>query len=230
MDIYEQRYRMLGILGTIAFHLIILISFLSLKLGKVKSKHKEQIVIEFAEDEFKTIEEIIKEQKIKNTKVEHLSQKTLTNIVSNVSEKMDQEISTERYLEEVMNELGIEDMNPKHSNELPDDPVLMEKEQKEIKETKTNFGPTRIEINIPPRKPRYVYRPIYKCQGGGTIIVAVTVNQEGEVIQASVISSTTDEICVVETALKSAKQTLVTKDYNSDKKLKGTIKYIFVAQ
>lgn len=233
MNNSEQRNIWTGIIGTFAFHLLLLVVFLTAKIGKVKNEHQELLMIEFTEQEYKTIEQIIEESSPKEEPIEQLSNQTLTNIASNTAEEMDEKISTEKYIEEVMKELGMEEINPKHDNTLPDEAsVSMEHDaKKEKKELRTNFGQTRIEYNIPPnRKGRYIERPIYRCQGGGTVVVKVVVDQAGYVVQAEIQSSTTSDICVQEMALQSAQKSEFNSDYNAAKKVEGTIKYIFVAQ
>ena len=45
----EQRNTLTGIIGTVAFHLLLLFVFLTVKIGKVKNEHREVLQIEFAE-------------------------------------------------------------------------------------------------------------------------------------------------------------------------------------
>ena len=194
--------------------------------------HQEQITLEISEEIYKSIEEIIEEERPEYEEISPLSDQTLSNIASNVADEVNKEISTEKYLEELMEEMGIEELNPQHDNALPDDPVLApDDDQKDEEEVKTNFGQTRISYNIPPnRKARYVDRPIYRCQGGGEVVVAVVVDPMGQVLHADIESATTNEICIHEMALISAQNFLFNRDPSADKKVKGTITYIFVAQ
>ena len=75
-----------------------------------------------------------------------------------------------------MDEMDIEDLNPQHDNSLPDEPMLSNDEEKDLEELKTYFGQTRISYNVPPnRKARFIDRPIYRCQGGGEVVVAIVV-------------------------------------------------------
>lgn len=229
----ENKNRVRGIAGTVIFHLVLLIVILTVKLGDVKTKHQELLTIEFAEDNYKPIEQIIEERKAKADKIQQLDQKTLSNIASNTADKLNKDISTEKYIKEVMKELGMEEINPKYDNSLPDDPELAaEKNKKEEKEeTSQNFGPTRIEYNLEDgRRHRRLDRPIYRCEGGGIVVVQIAIDQEGYVIDAKLVSSTSSDPCVTETALESAKKCVFKTSFNSPKKVNGTIKYIFVAQ
>lgn len=233
MNNSEQRNIWTGIIGTFAFHLLLLVVFLTAKIGEVKNEHQELLTIEFSEQEYKTIEQIIEERKPTAEPIEQLSDQTLSNIASNTAEEMNEKISTEKYIEELMQELGMEEINPQYDNTLPDEAAIsMENEErKENKEVRTNFGQTRIEYNVPPnRKGRYIERPIYRCQGGGTVVVLVVVDQAGYVVQAEIQHSSSTDLCVQEMALQSAQKTEFNSDYTAAKKVEGTIKYIFVAQ
>lgn len=228
----ETRYKYIGLLGTVAFHLVLLAAFLILKIGEVKTKHEELMTIEISEEPYKPIEEIIKEAEPPQEAIEQLSQQALSNIVSNTAEQMDKEISTEKYIQELMDEMGIEDLTPEHDNSLPDDPSLAPDKKDEAKEdVNTNFGQTRITYNVPPnRKARYIDRPIYRCQGGGKVVVAIQVSPEGNVLQANIKSSSTNDICIHEMAIASAQNFLFERDNTAEKRVDGTITYIFVAQ
>jgi TonB family protein len=226
----EKQYMLNGILGTIAFHMIILVAFLTFRIGEVKNMHQELIEIEFAEEEFKTIEEIIEENKPDKEAITPLSNEQMSNIASNVADEMNEEISTEKYIEELMKEMDIEDLNPQHDNTLPEEAISSEK-TKEKKEVKTNFGQTRITYNVTPnRQASYIDRPIYRCQGGGEVVVAIVVDQQGYVTQAQIKSSSTSEECIHETAIASAQNFMFERDAAAPKKVNGTITYIFVAQ
>ena len=229
----EQRNMLTGLMGTIAFHLIILVIFLTLKLGKVKNEHQEALLIEFTEQEYKSIEQIIEEEKPKAEITEKLSNQTLSNIASNTAEKMNEKISTEKYIEEVMKELGMEEINPQHDNTISEEEIsAIKKDNKEKKKEKatTNFGKTRITYNVPGRKGKHIERPIYRCQGGGTVIVKIQVDQAGFVTNTVIESSSTSEECVIQMAIQSAKNSTFNSDYNAAKKVDGTISYTFVSQ
>lgn len=223
----------IGIAGTVIFHLILLIVFLSVKLGDVKSKHENLITIEFSDEKYKPIEQIIEESKPKIQKIQPLDNKTLSNIASNTAEKLTKEISTEDYEKEVMKELGMKEINPHYDNSLPEDVTVTKPEKKKETETESgkNFGQTRITYAMDDkRKAKYIDRPIYLCQGGGTVVIQISIDQEGNVLEAKVVSTTTSEECIASTALESARNFVFQSNYNSPRRVDGTITYIFVAQ
>lgn len=227
-----DRNRINGILGTIAFHLLILVAFLFLKLGKVKTEHRDAILIEFTEEEYKPIEQIIEENKPDLKEMPNLSQEVLKNIAVNTSEEVNEEISTEKYIEEVMEELGMEEMFQNLSTDLEEADVSLEPEEdKNVQEEKARpKGRTLIEYYLENRRHRYLYRPAYKCQGGGKVTVEILVDRLGRVSNASILEASTQEVCLIETAIQSARSTTFNIDNEADSKQKGTITYTFIAQ
>lgn len=228
----EKRNIYTAILGTVAVHLFVLFVLLMVKFDKVKTVHQEKMLIEFSEEiEHKSIEEIIEESKPELKDEPVLNQEELKNIAVNTAEKFDDEISTEKFEQQLMEELGMLDDEPDEALDAGDVAVQSEKpEEMDKKEPEPFKGKTRIEYFLENRKHKYLYRPIYKCQAGGTVVVDIVVNQKGEVVNASVKESNTNEYCVLQTALEASRATTFNTDYNADARQKGTIKYIFTAQ
>jgi len=230
----EEKNIITGILGTVLFHLIIIIIFLVIQLSNVKSKHQEQIEIEFDEEVYKTLEELIKEKQVIESDVPPLSQQEIRNIAVNTADKLEQEISTDKYINDLKNELGITD--PSEQKEMMDgDEPAMETEKKDVKpvEKKTEKayrGPSILNYYLEKRTKRYMPVPAFKCRGAGVITIGIIVNQRGEVINASIESTTSSEECISETALQAAKSSLFNADPNADPKQKGTITYQYLAQ
>ncbi|MBN1119315.1 MAG: hypothetical protein JXA77_19045 [Bacteroidales bacterium] len=228
----ERKYKINGILGTIIFHLLLLISFFVFKLGDVKSQHQDLLAIEFSEENYKTIEQIIEESKPEIKAMDKLSDQTISNIVSNTANEMDEKISTEKYIDEVMKELGMEEINPHYDNSIPEDPVVnddIKKEDKE-KDQSANFGQTRVSYKLEDgRKHRHIERPIYMCQNGGTVVVNILVDDSGFVLEANLGQVSSVDACLAEAALNSAGNSYFHAG-RPGTKVKGTITYIFVAQ
>lgn len=230
----EERNFIVGLLGTVAVHLIILIVFLIARLDKVRDVHQEPMVIEFDEQIYKDLEEILEAKKALSSEVKSLSQQDIKNIAVNTEGQVEEEISTEKYIEELKEELNIENINQQLDRSLPTDPIVESENKTQVKEIpqKKNYytGPTRIKFSLKGRTERYIYVPVYKCQGEGKVVVDITVNQQGEVISTSLSSTDTDEACIIETALHSASISLFNIDLSADAKQRGTISYEFVPQ
>jgi hypothetical protein len=235
----DRTYTLTGLLIALAIHLFLLVLFLSFKLGEAKLKNTELVTIEFVPEEIKELAKIpdYGKQPI-NSNFQLLSQEAMSNIASNTAEKLNENISTDKYINEVMNELGIKDLNPNNSPAQPDDESISEEDKRNMpsekqkdKENSYNFGNSRVEYNIGDgRKARYVDRPNYRCQGGGNVVVRVVIGQSGEIIESKIESSTTSEECIIEAALASANRWLFKSDYNAPKRVDGQISFIFVPQ
>ena len=77
----------------------------------------------------------------------------------------------------------------------------------------------RTKIDIPP--------PIYLCEMGGKVVINITVDNEGNVTDANYnYASTTDNGCLVDTALEYAKASLFNSDTSKPSQI-GTITFIF---
>ncbi|MGD2033851.1 MAG: hypothetical protein PVF73_02270 [Bacteroidales bacterium] len=226
----EEKNILTGIVATVGIHLLVLIVFMLARLDKVHNVHKEPIVIEFDEELYKTLDQMMKEEKVQESKAKTPSDQDLKNIAVNTSEQILEKISTEKYIEQLKDELDIEDLNQQLDRSV-DEPVVEAEQKKDVAEKGKKYtGPTRIEYSLKNRTDRFIHIPVYKCQHGGRVVIDIVVNQEGEVISASVASSSTDEICIIETALNSARISLFNIDMNAEPKQRGTISYEFVSQ
>ena len=85
-----------------------------------------------------------------------------------------------------------------------------------------------FSISNPVRTSRYLEVPAYLCEGGGEVVVAVTVDRAGKVVGARV-SEGGDE-CMRESALRAARNSLFNIDNSAPAKQTGTVTYIFIPQ
>lgn len=230
-----QRNITTGILGTVAFHLFVLVFFLAVKLTDLKSeKAKALIEIEFKQEEFKP-EEQRPERKLMEQELLDFTKNIRSNAISNLaSEKLNEQISTAKYEQDVMKEMGIQELKPKYEQTEKNNYQSVQSSpppSKEEVKKDPSYGVTRISYLITPKRNHsYIPRPIYKCEGGGTIIIAIAIDQLGSVLDAQIKSSSTSEDCIMELALESARNAVFETDYNAPKKATGTITYVFVSQ
>ncbi len=85
-----------------------------------------------------------------------------------------------------------------------------------------------FSLTNPVRTSRRLIVPAYRCEGGGEVVVDITVNQGGEVTSARVASG--GDNCMRETALAAAKRSLFNIDPSAPQRQEGTITYIFIPQ
>ncbi len=222
-----------GILGTVACHLFVLVLFLAVKLGNIKiDKTKELIEIEFKQEDLKPEEEKIERKPLED--FADLSKQAMSNAASNLAgDKLNEKISTDNYEKQVMQELGIPDLNPKFEQTEKNnyEAIQPPPPKKDVVKKDANYGLTRISYLITPkRNSTYIPRPIYRCQGGGTIVIGIAIDQLGTVLEAQIKTATTTEECIKELAMESARNAVFETDYNAPKRATGTITYVFVAQ
>ena len=219
-----------GIIGTIIFHLLALIVFLIFKLDRVKDKHEDQLAIEFSQEEFKTIEQIIQESKPKELNINPLSSHLVKNIEVNTANELREQIDARSIERQIMEDEGIESLEPKEID--AGEPVVANEKDmnKKPKERKEYTGRTITEYSLKNRSAKYIHKPNYLCQYGGTVKMKIVVNQDGNVINASIIQSSSADDCLKEAALSSANRCRFNRDYNSPARQDGTLTYTFISQ
>ncbi|NJK84812.1 MAG: hypothetical protein HC906_01350 [Bacteroidales bacterium] len=231
----DYRYRLNGILATVILHMVMVIFFLIYKLGEVKNKHEETLKIEIMEDET-LIEELIAPVEPELEQLSNLlPQEAAKNIAVNVAEKMNDEISTEKYINDLKQELGIKELNQQLDRNLPDEPGLVENtpdnKKDEGKKPQQFKGRTNITFNLAGRWIRKQYVPVYRCEGGGTVVVDIVVDEYGNVMNASMSGkSATKNECLIEEAINSALQFIFNADQKAGSRQKGTITFQFISQ
>ncbi len=83
-------------------------------------------------------------------------------------------------------------------------------------------------VKDPDRDAVYFDVPSYRCEGGGEVIVEITVNRAGEVVHARIREGGDD--CMRECALESARRSLFNIDEMAPARQTGTITYLFIPQ
>ncbi|MFW5645432.1 MAG: hypothetical protein ACOCZL_05925 [Bacteroidota bacterium] len=233
-----------GILGTIAFHLILLITFLMVEIQSLKKEVSElDIIFEYVEEE-EQVNDIEESEETREEKISRLfdQQMRQSNRAVNIN-KLEEEISTDKYVEEVKNELESERSEEwqKQQEELKkilnqEDLVPVEPAPQKNEKDREFTGPTNISyefLSAPlDRKSFDLPIPVYKCRGFGTVEVSIEVNHSGDVTsaKANVIEATEDPDCLAEVAEKFALRTRFRADLSAPSSHKGKIVYSFVAQ
>ncbi len=83
-------------------------------------------------------------------------------------------------------------------------------------------------LKDPARTKRHLVVPAYRCEGGGEVVVAITVNRGGEVTAAKVVSGGDESMR--EAALDAAWKSLFNIDMSAPERHNGTITYLFIPQ
>ena len=85
-----------------------------------------------------------------------------------------------------------------------------------------------FSLTDPVRTSRYLAVPAYKCEGGGEVVVEITVNRAGDVTNARVVEG--GDECMRSSALGSARRSRFNIDDSAPARQQGTITYIFIPQ
>ena len=233
-----------SILGAISLHLIVAITFLWFKLGEVREEQKPEVLIEFNE-EIKPLEEQTDEDKKASDAGEDmmpsLDARTRHSIASNVAAKMEEEIGTERYEQQVLQELGISTLKTQSVNQTSDpsedENAIGQQQSTEDKQNESSVpniirkDNTTVSYFLENRYHKYLYIPTYRCQGGGTVIIDIVINQQGKVIAAVIAENrSTRDACLLEEAYRSASTAQFNADQKANPKQIGTITYVFLPQ
>jgi hypothetical protein len=227
-----------AILGTVIIHLALIMVFLIIKIGQVKESNEQQMLIELVE-EVQTLQEVIRQQQEPSGQIEipSLSMQSIHNIAVNVGEKLKDEISTEKYEQQVMQELGISTLTPDNPNELTENEEFVQVEEKKPdkpKEIKNIIYKSNATIQYDLAKRWHVvdiYVPTYKCQGGGTVRLYFTVDPTGTVISSSFDESqSTNDQCLRTEAQGSLLKARFNAELSAPPRQQGTITYVFFPQ
>jgi outer membrane biosynthesis protein TonB len=225
-----------AILGTVIIHLVLIMVFLIIKIGQVKESNEEQMLIELVE-EVQTLQEIIRQQPSGQIEIPSLSTQTIHNIAVNVGEKLKDEISTEKYQQQVMQELGISTLTPDNTPDIAENEEIIQIEEKKPekpKEIKNIIYKSNATIQYDLEKRWHVvdiYVPTYKCQGGGTVRLYFTVDPAGTIIASSFDESqSTNDPCLRTEAQGSLLRARFNSDPGAAPRQQGTITYVFFPQ
>jgi hypothetical protein len=234
-----------GILGTLAFHMLLLIVFLVIKISSTRSFIDSIILVDFEQDE-ETEQEIIEKEIELDPDFEQYVADYLDaarrNIPVNVADRLNEELSTEKYVEEVLDEMDetrSEDYLRSNQRlqellemEEGEDVVVAGEEDEENLESEIYQGPTNIYYSLENRYDIRLPVPVYKCEGEGIVEVQIAVDQRGQVVQVSVenMGDSMNEICLAEAARKAALNTRFNSDFEAPLRQKGTITYHFQPQ
>ncbi len=244
--LYWVRENLSAILGTLAFHMVLVIVFLMVKISSTKSVIDSLVVVEFIEEEEESMEDALKTIEVSSVEAEEIINRLISesrrNIPVNLANEMNEEVSTEEYVKQV-----VEDLEANRNREWLEaqerykelmemesgaDMIMDADQQSSTNEQEIYKGPTTIYYSIENRYHIHLPLPVYKCEGAGDVKVMIVVDQKGRVVQANVqeLGSTLNEVCFTEAAGKAALESRFNADFNAPLRQKGTITYHFIAQ
>ena len=241
--IYKQN--IYGIMGTITFHILVVLFFLLADVDMKGSTKEESLLIEFP-DVLPELEEKVEQQEQESSDeqlVDNSESSVRTNAASNklASENTTtsaEEFFDDEFLKEIEDAKRLSsDVSSQLSKEIVDiNDIKMPVETTEGIERDSiknviYVGESNIVYYLENRYHLSLPIPIYLSQGGGKVIVDIVVNQQGRVVEATTRKNKKirDEQTFLY-AKAAALRTVFNKDLTAPKAQKGTIHYTFIAQ
>jgi hypothetical protein len=235
--------RLISILVTIIFHMVIVIIFLTLKVTSIQNLIDNIIMIDIEEP--RVSELIINPPSAEDARFDQYLAEYLeserSNVPVNIAAKIDEQISTNHFVDEVEDEMSLnrsEEMikNQERLRELQEmeseNAVIAEGDSSKVSKPQVFDGKTNIFYSL---KDRYHLRlpvPVYKCEGSGIVEVRILVDQKGFVVSVQIpdLGNSMNEICLAEAAKTAALNTRFNIDYRAPARQEGTITYYFQPQ
>ena len=226
-----------GLYITVIFHLAVLVILLGTQLGFSLAK-ENSFVLDFTKQE--QIEKVKKEENFKediSQRVEKLLAAAGNIPIRNVAVdrgalKDDRGTNAEelyRDAERLQRELD-------NGAPLPKDEIVYEYKKPEAggsrKSSESSYsGPSVVSYELEGRKASRLPIPAYRCMGAGMVTVIITVDPQGNVINAKIEESlSTPDGCLRSFAIRAARLSKFSSSTTAPPKQIGNIVYQFIAQ
>ncbi|MFW6257520.1 MAG: hypothetical protein ACOC11_01935 [Prolixibacteraceae bacterium] len=232
-------------MGTLIFHILLFLMFILAEVDMKGNVQEEELLIEFPdvlpepEDVEEQQQEQQEQQEIQPSDEANVQAGQRSNQASNqLAETKNDEFFDEDYMQELESARKLRsDVQNQLSKKAVDlDDIEMPVETTEgmdpdsIK-NKNYTGESNIVYYLENRYHLRLPIPVYLAQGGGTVVVDIVVNRQGNVIEAEPRKnrSIRDEQIFLY-AQAAASRTLFNADPSAPERQKGTIHYTFVPQ
>ncbi len=237
-DIGEWAYNhRVGLCVTLIVYLVVAIVFVSSKIVVGTKPHQQGMYIDL--NDLAELEEIRDRLQKEVEQKQQFDWKSVQNATSNENSdntdlKDDRGTNTAE-----LNNSATENQRRMDQNRKEYEQGLAEAEQ--IRTRKGNNGDEESQdrkvqgnvtvsfsLNNPLRHARNLVVPAYRCEGGGEVVVTITVDRSGKVIDAKVKRG--GDNCMKQTAINSAKASTFDSNSSAPERHIGEITYIFIPQ
>lgn len=226
-----------GLYITVIFHLVVLIILLATQLGFSLAK-ENSFVLDFTKQE--QVEKVKKEEVFKEDITKRVEQMLAAagNIpIRNVAVdrgalKDDRGTNAEELYKDA--ERLQQELN--NGAPLPKDELVYEYKKTETggpkKSSEANYsGPSVVSYELEGRKASRLSIPAYRCMGAGMVTVIITVDPQGNVINAKVEDAlSSSDSCLRNFAIRAARLSKFSSSTSAPPKQIGNIVYQFIAQ
>lgn len=244
-DIIEKMYaHKYGIMGTVIFHLLLAIIFLSVGIAgfRIPDGTEIELLAPPEHTEQKKMEEKLRKEEIRKKTSQEEVQKMLQSIAvnENAGKRSRAKENVQKYIDEVTKELEQENSSsgrykPKKDKNYKADSLRNVHDRKEalLDSLKSTFysGKSSVSYNVEGRFARLLPIPVFQCEFGGRVVVMVTINRKGAVQRAQVLESDSgSDECLHEAAVNAALRSSFNEKPEAPALQTGKITYNFVKQ
>ena len=243
MKLFQNKEGRAGLYITVIFHLTVIILLLAYQIDNT-IRREESFVLDFSKQE--EIERREKEEVMKqdiSRKLEDMieaARRQTAGQVRNIAVdagatlKDDRNTDADQLYKDA--ERLAQELKSGQKSAIDEDArnetVEMQHQQKpDGGEQKEYSGPSVVSYNLEGRKASHLKIPAYRCYGEGDVTVIITVNPQGQVLNAKVMEdiSATDE-CLRNFAIRAARLSRFSASPTAPARQNGEIVYRFVAQ
>jgi len=232
----------IGILSTIAVHLLVISVILVLKI-RTYTAQEYAIMLDISQvqayvEEIRTevqpqvntqeyVQNLQREYNVRNIPVNTADERAVQNI-----EKMIRDIKAEHNITDPLPQDTPAEIAPQEEKIIENEARIYEDKYpvNSAGERTIYKGPTTISYELSGRRHTWMPAPVYKCRSGGKIVVNIVVNGNGYVLSAEINKSKSDseDTCIVDAAKRDAERSRF--DRSSLARQEGSITYIFQPQ
>ena len=229
-----------GIYITVIFHLTVIIVLLAWQIDS-NIRREESFVLDFSkqeemerrleeeafkEDISRRLDELIEMSRRSSEPIRNIAVDAGSNLRDDRNTDVDQLYKdAERLAQELKSGQALEEDAREETVELPTE------QRKDDEEKKEYTGPSVVSYNLDGRKASHLKIPAYRCNGGGDVTVIITVNPQGQVVNAKVMDeiSSSDQ-CLRSFAIRAARLSRFNAKTDAPARQSGEILYRFIAQ
>lgn len=228
-----------GIYITVSIHLAVIIVLLLVRIGQVIQQENSFVMDFTQQEEMERQQEEARLQELTAEQLEELIAAAQSIPIRNVtvdrsSLKDDRGTNAdelykeaERLAQELKDGQSREEEDPESFASAAEPEII----KKEKADDKTYSGPSVLSWSLDGRKATHLPIPAYRCYGAGEVVVIITVNNRGDVINAKVdkdVSST--DGCLRSFAIRAARLSKFNSSATAPPRQMGTITYAFISQ
>ena len=235
-----------GILGTILFHLLVIIVAMAFEIKTLKTEEEAYMIVE--PEFFEKFEEQMMDKSNSETDISDIEIEKYLNEIRNVGSNnskypdvktMSQEEMRKMYEEEMLKEKYGDDyekvMNSTYEDYLKtntaDATNGSQDDNSEINNSYAGPALVFVELDNPERGKSYIDVPVFTCRNGGRVIVNIAIGSDGKVKSATVVSASSngDAACISNAAKEAALKSRFTPITGGSTEY-GKITYSFIQQ